>query len=426
MKEEIILKGKEAEARIHTLNAEEMAISQIYGMINDPITRDSQVELMPDLHAGKGAVVGTTIRPHAGKFTRVNPNTVGVDVGCGIFMKNLGNVEIDLVVLDNVANKVVPTGFNVNNKVRNTVRKEVEGLLDNLVAKEHMKKGSKNRMILSAGSLGGGNHYIELAEDGNGDKWLSVHTGSRGLGKFVAEHWQKVAEELRGKSMVTSEEIKALRDKLISEGKKDIIEEELTKLKNEKRSEMSTTKELSFLTGTELDGYLNDMIQAQKFAVISRNEILTKIIEAYNAEMGTKLTVVDEFDSIHNFIDVEEGILRKGATSARKGERLVIPLNMRDGSLICIGKGNSEWNYSAPHGAGRTMSRSKAKENIDLEVYKEQMKDVYTTSVGTSTLDEAPDAYKPAEEIKRLIEPTAEIVHQLKPLWNMKDHSKEK
>ena len=344
---------------------------------------------------------------------------------CGIMMKNLGQVDIDLASLDIIAQDVVPTGFNVNNKIEDNLKEEVEGLLGNLVSKDSLGGKRYNRTVLSVGSLGGGNHYIELAESENGDKWLSVHTGSRGLGTFVAKYWQDVAESGRGRSEVSRDEIRELRDRLIQEGRKEDIGNEIVKLRESKTKGMSLSKELSYLEDEELKGYLNDMNLAQQFAVLSRNSILTKIIDEYNIRAEADLKVVDEFDSIHNFIDLEHNILRKGATSAQLGERLVIPLNMRDGSLICVGKGNEDWAYSAPHGAGRAKSRTQAKREVDLEKYKDEMKGIYTSSVNSSTLDEAPEAYKPAEEIKELIKPTVDIVHELKPLWNLKDHTKE-
>lgn len=420
----INLEGSVNTAKVFTDNIDETTINQLVDMLNEPIAENMSVRVMPDTHAGKGAVVGTVFKSE-GEFTKVSPNVVGVDLGCGIMMKNLGQVDIDLALLDTIAQEVVPTGFNVNNKIEDNLREEVEGLLGNLVSKDSLDGKRYNRTVLSVGSLGGGNHYIELAESENGDKWLSVHTGSRGLGTFVAKYWQDIAESGRGRSEVSRDEIKELRDKLIQEGRKEDIGNEIAKLRESKTKGVSLSKELSYLEDEELKGYLNDMHLAQQFAVLSRNSILTKIINEYNIRVGADLKVIDEFDSIHNFIDLEHNILRKGATSAQLGERLVIPLNMRDGSLICVGKGNEDWAYSAPHGAGRTKSRTQAKREVDLEKYKDEMKGIYTSSVNSSTLDEAPEAYKPAEEIKELIKPTVDIVHELKPLWNLKDHTKE-
>lgn len=424
---QIDLRGALNSAKVFTENIEEQAIGQVIGMLNEPITEGAIVRIMPDVHAGKGSTVGTTFFYPNG-FSRVSPNVVGVDIGCGILMKNLGDVEVDRVRLDMAAQSVVPTGFNVNERVDRDVRRELETLLSKCIAlndkgTDNAKK--TNRIILSAGSLGGGNHYIELAESETGEKWLSVHTGSRGLGTLVAKYWQTKAEEYCASLEVPKEQRDKLVAELISKGQESRINEELNKLKSSVVRPKS--KELSFLEGELLEGYLNDMVLAQKFASINREQILTKIIKKYSkSKEHENLEVIDSFDSIHNFIDVETNTLRKGATSAREGERLVIPLNMKAGSLICVGKGNEDWNNSAPHGAGRVMSRSKAKKEVDLEKYKEDMKDVYTTSVNESTLDEAPDVYKKPEEIIENIKDSVDVVHHLRPLWNLKDHTKEK
>lgn len=374
----IELQGAITKAKVFTDNIEETAVGQVIGMLSEKITEDTQVRIMPDVHAGKGSTIGTTIMAKNG-FNKVSPNVVGVDIGCGIAMwkVDIEKNHVDFEKLDNVIQAKVPSGFSVFDVVSDDKSsayiKEIG--LDNLTLDLEDKK--IQHILKSVGTLGGGNHYIELAEDNDGGIWLSVHSGSRNLGVQVATLHQKVAEE------------------------------KCLDIKN---------KNLAYLTGSELDDYLKDMSIAQRYALLNRKEMLNSIIE----EMGWK--VLDNFDSIHNYIDIENNIIRKGATSAQKGERLVIPLNMRDGSLICMGKGNSDWNFSAPHGAGRTMSRSQAKREIDLDKYTEQMKDVYTTSVGQSTLDEAPDAYKSADEIIENIRDTADVVHHLRPLYNFKNH----
>lgn len=397
------VKGKFAEATIFTDLIEEQALSQVVGMLNQPITENTRVAIMPDVHAGAGSTIGTTISLSENKQDwRVCPNVVGVDVGCGMMSYKLADKEIDLKEIDKIVNKYIPSGFNIHSKTQD--QKFTDNLIENLT----FAVDNPERIGLSLGSLGGGNHFIEIATDEDGNFWLTVHSGSRNLGVQVAKYHQKKAE----RSMLN-----VGVDKIIAEFKAAGKEKDIEKAIKEARAHLAgITKELSFLTGNKLDQYLNDLVLAQKFAHLNRKTMLNIIVEKAG------LTIIDEFDSIHNFIDVEEGIIRKGATSAREGERLIIPLNMRDGSLICIGKGNEEWNYSAPHGAGRMLSRSAAKRELDLDEFKNQMADVYTTSVGESTLDEAPNAYKPMEAIIDNIGDTVDIVHHLKPVWNFKTH----
>lgn len=371
------LQGKHNHAKVFTDNIEETAVGQVIGMLNEVITKDVQVRVMPDVHAGKGSTVGTTFM-YDGNIDKVSPNIVGRDVGCGIYMMNLGSAPINLERLNRVASQVVPTGFSVLSRQTQENTKLVSELAEKLTFSKDISSKKMIHFINSLGTLGGGNHYLELAEDENGDKWLSVHSGSRNLGGQVAELHQTIAEQ-----------------KMYSDVK---------------------NKDLAYLADEDLANYLNDMNIAQQYAHYNRKTMLTNILNALD------LKQIDEFDSIHNFIDLENKILRKGATSAQLGERLVIPLNMRDGSLICVGKGNADWNYSAPHGAGRVLSRSKAKKLLSLDEYQEQMKNVYTTSVTSKTIDEAPLAYKPAQEIIDNITDTVDIIHHLKPLWNMKAH----
>ena len=373
-----VLKGKYTDAIVYTDEIDEATEAQILAMINEPITRDTTVRIMSDCHIGKGSTIGTTIRFHK-DIKKIVPNIVGVDIGCGIMMRRLkkGSV-IDLDRLDTNIRKYIPAGFSVHSTPSKVFNKELEELL------APIPFDKKDRIKKSIGTLGGGNHYIELAQDENDGIWLSVHSGSRSLGVSIASHYQKLTE---------------------------------------KTPPIDSNKEENFidpnyapLIGKDINHYLHDMAIAQQFAKLNRFTMLDTIVEAMNWEYE------DSFDSIHNYIDIENKIIRKGATSAQLGERLVIPLNMRDGSLICEGKGNEEWNFSAPHGAGRVLSRTAAKKKIDLAVYVKQMQDVYTTSVRTSTLDEAPDAYKPFEEIIENIQDTVTIKHHLKPLYNYKAH----
>lgn len=397
------VKGKFAEATIFTDLVEEQALSQIIGMLNQPITENTKVAIMPDVHAGTGSTIGTTISlPKNKQDWRVCPNVVGVDLGCGMMSYKLADKEIDLKEIDEIVNKYIPSGFNIHSKPQN--QKFTDSLIEDLT----FAIDNPERIELSLGSLGGGNHFIEIAIDEDGSFWLTVHSGSRNLGVQVAKHHQKKAK----RSMLN-----VGVDKIIAELKALGKEKDIEKtIKEAKALTADFNKELSFLTGDELEEYSNDLALAQKFAQLNRKTMLDIIVEKAG------LTIIDEFDSIHNFIDIEEGVIRKGATSARKGERLIIPLNMRDGSLICVGKGNKEWNYSAPHGAGRMLSRSAAKKELDLDEFKNQMAGIYTTSVGESTLDEAPDAYKPIGAIIDNIGDTVDIIHHLKPVWNFKAH----
>lgn len=332
---------------------------------------------------------------------------------CGIMMYKIADKGIDLSKLDEVINKKIPVGYNTHSSPQN--EKFTQDVLDNLTFEI---KESKLITIIhnSLGTLGGGNHFIELGMDENGDYWLAVHSGSRNLGVQVAEHHQKIAVELLEKPKV---DVKAIIDELKSKGKHSEIADTIKNL-NKGNQKLSKEKiDLAYLQGDLLKNYLIDMEIAQNYALKSREKMLDIICEAMGFE------VIDKFDSAHNFIEHDNftnGTIRKGATSAKKGERLVIPLNMRDGSIIAIGKGNEDWNYSAPHGAGRLMSRSKAKDAIKLEDFKAQMSAVYSTSVVESTIDEAPEAYKPAEEILHYIKPTVDVIHLVKPVYNFKSH----
>lgn len=414
------LKGKLNEATVYTNNIEETAISQIIGMLNEPITENTIVAIMPDVHAGKGSTVGTTIKlPKNRDEWKVCPNVVGVDLGCSMRAIRVNSEGVDLAKLDKVVNEKVPAGFNVHlRSVCNN--KEIRQLLKGLSFRIDNKKVI--HILNSCGTLGGGNHYVELGKSPDGQYWLTVHSGSRNLGVIVAKHHQKIAEaQLNNTAAVSSEIVKYLtkngRQKDIHEALNQFkatrkIPEYITNIKENK----TINADLAYLEGKLLDDYLNDVAIAQQFSSISRQLMLYRIAEAMGWE------ILDEFESMHNYIDLKNGIVRKGATSAQKGERLIIPLNMRDGSIFATGKGNAEWNYSAPHGAGRILSRSKAKEQISLADYEKTMEGIYTTSVGQSTLDEAPFAYKESAEIIENIKDTVDIDMIVKPIYNFKAH----
>ena len=359
---------------------------------------------MPDIHAGKGSTIGTTIKqlgePESWK---VSPNIVGSDIGCGVMMWKLQDDFVDLEQLDKIIHEKIPNGF--HHHLEGQDDEFVEELLKDLTINADLTPFKK-----SLGTLGGGNHFIELGKDECGNYWLSVHSGSRNLGGKVASYHQKQAiVNLKRKEI----NIDSIISELKATGRHKEIQATIEKLKSAVPKITSEMEMMATLEGAHLQDYLLDMKLAQEFAKKSRETMLTIIVDALG------LSVVHKFDSIHNFID-EDGTIRKGATSAKKGEELVIPLNMRDGSIIGIGKGNEDWNNSAPHGAGRLMSRTKAKNAITLEDFKNEMKEVYSSSIVESTLDEAPGAYKPAKEILEYIKPTVDVLHIVKPVYNFK------
>lgn len=415
------LKGKMNTATVFTHNIEESAVGQVINMLNEPITKGAKVAIMPDVHAGKGSTVGTTIMlPDDRSKWKVCPNVVGVDIGCSMRAIKVKIDKLDLEELDNVVNTYIPAGFNVHKKAIANVR-DVQKMISNLSFRVNQKKIS--HIVKSCGTLGGGNHYIELGTTPSGDYWLTVHSGSRGLGVIVADYHQK--EAVKYLSGVSGNVSNSIIEYLTENSRQKDIANELAKYKSsglvpeylsiylpEKVNDMN----LAYLEGDKLKNYLNDIAIAQEYSKLSRKLMLTEIAKRMNWD------ILDEFESMHNYIDLENGIIRKGATSAQKGERLIIPLNMRDGSIFGTGKGNEEWNFSAPHGAGRVLSRSKAKEIISMEDYKDSMEGIYTTSVTQSTLDESPFAYKESEEIIENIKDTVEIDYIVKPIYNFKAH----
>jgi len=395
----IELKGKFNTAKVFTDNIEETAIGQIIELCNQEFSKGSQIRIMPDVHAGAGCTIGTTMT----LGTKIVPNLVGVDIACGMKVVKLREEDgFDVKELDEVIEKYVPSGFNVRQEVH---------FFAGFVNFDRLRCSSAinvERAKLSIGTLGGGNHFIEVCTDDSGDIYVVIHTGSRNFGKQIAEYYQDLAfKTLNNRTLERDNIVNHLKAK----GKEKEIESALAQFNLPKFS-----KALSWLEGGNLDDYLNDIQIAQEFALWNRSAIVSEIF----SHIKTKYQPIDVFDTIHNYIDVGAGILRKGAVSAYENERLIIPMNMRDGSLICVGKGNSDWNYSAPHGAGRIMSRSKAKELVTLDEFEKSMEGIYTTSVNKSTLDEAPMAYKPMEEIISCIGDTVDIVSIIKPIYNFK------
>lgn len=394
----MLLKGKNNIAKVYTNNIESEAISQIIELCNQEFCKDSKIIIMPDTHAGAGCTIGTTMTIK----DKVVPNLVGVDIGCGMETIKIGEKEIDFSKLDDIIRKHIPSGFNVRN---------IEHKYCNMINLKNLKSSKYiniDRAKLSIGTLGGGNHFIEINKDDVGNIYLVVHSGSRNLGKQVAEFYQNIAYK---KLIDINDKKKLLIERLKKEGRKKDIQIELERIAIPK-----VKKQLAYLQGDDFLQYINDMKIVQYFAELNRKAIIDEIV----SRMG--FTVEEQFTTIHNYIDTDNMILRKGAISAQKGEKVLIPLNMRDGSIIAIGKGNSDWNYSAPHGAGRIMSRSKAKETVSLSEYKESMKHIWTTSVCESTIDESPMAYKPIEEIIDNIKDTVDIVSIIKPLYNFKSN----
>lgn len=394
------IKGKVNTAICYAKVIEDEAIEQIRRMCDYEFTEGSQIRIMPDVHAGKGCTIGTTMTVK----DKAVPNIVGVDIGCGMYTVNLGQVEIDMEQMDTAAH-FIPSGMNVWEG-----RKEHFDLLD-LSCYRGLKDAK--RLERSLGTLGGGNHFIEIDQASDGSKYLVIHSGSRNLGKQVAEFYQRLAIDLnKGK-----EEYFAKRDALIAEykaaGRRNEIQDALKALKWESR-EATIPEDLCFVYGQYLEDYLHDVEICQRFARRSRELMAEIILQCLSLE------AVDAFHTIHNYIDTDEMILRKGAIAAHEGEKVLIPINMRDGSVLAIGKGNPDWNFSAPHGAGRIMSRTAAKEQLDLDEYRREMEGIYTTSVNEATLDEAPMAYKSLSDIIDVIGESVDIIEVLKPIYNFK------
>lgn len=396
------VKGEYNTARIYTDVVEDTALAQIKSLCDQEYVKDLRIRIMPDVHAGAGCTIGTTMTIR----DAVAPNLVGVDIGCGMETIQIKNRHIELEKLDKLIYEKIPFGYGV--------RKEPHRLYERIDLEQlRCKKEARldlRRAALSLGTLGGGNHFIEADRDEEGKLYLVVHSGSRHLGLEVAQYYQEQAyRELNGN---TKKDEKALIEAYRVQGREKEIEKALKALKRQIKT--SVPKNLAYCTGALMEDYIHDMKLVQQFAMLNRKAMMDELIR------GMKLKVEEEFTTIHNYIDTDAGILRKGAVSANKGEKLLIPINMRDGSLLCVGKGNEEWNFSAPHGAGRLMSRVQAKKTWTVSEFKKQMKGIYTTSVSGATLDECPMAYKGMEDIVRNIGETAEIVKVIRPLYNFK------
>lgn len=394
------IRGKYNIAKIFTDILEEGAASQIETLCNQEFVKDSKIRIMPDVHAGAGCTIGTTMTI----TDKVVPNLVGVDIGCGMETIQINNKRLELQKLDKLIYEKIPSGF----AVRKTPHRYNEQI--DLTELRCLKAVKLDRAQKSIGTLGGGNHFIEVNKDQEGRLYLVVHSGSRHLGLEVAKHYQEAGYKQLNSNEKPDQEDLITRYK--SEGRDKEIEKALKELKSQVITDVPYP--LAYVSGSLFEDYLHDMKIVQQFAELNRKAMITEIVK------GMRLDVVEQFTTTHNYIDTDAMILRKGAVSAKKGERLLIPINMRDGSLICTGKGNEGWNYSAPHGAGRLMSRTKAKQSFTVSEFKKQMKDVYTTSVNKDTLDECPMAYKNMDHIISNIGPTADIMKIIKPVYNFK------
>ena len=396
------IKGKKNTALCYATVVEEEAIEQIRRMCDYEFTEGSRIRIMPDVHAGKGCTIGTTMTV----VDKAVPNVVGVDIGCGMYTVNLGKADIDLEKFDEAAH-FVPSGMNV--WAGRQERFDLTGL------RCYRELKDAKRLERSLGTLGGGNHFIEIDRAADGTNYMVIHSGSRNLGKQVAELYQRLAINLsRGYGDYLEK-----RDEIIrtykEQGRKTEIQAALKQLHWEVyESETPIPEDLCYLSGKYLEDYLFDVVICQRFARRNREKMAEVILERTGIAGG------EAFHTIHNYIDTEEMILRKGAIAAHKGEKVLIPINMRDGSVLAVGKGNPEWNYSAPHGAGRVMSRTKAKNTLSMEEYQETMKGIYTTSVNENTLDEAPMAYKSLEDIIDVIRESVDVIDVMKPIYNFK------
>lgn len=394
------IKGKNTTAHVFTDCIDEGSEAQIQLLCDQDFVQGSKICIMPDVHAGAGCTIGTTMTI----TDKVVPNLVGVDIGCGMETIALYDKLIDFNRFDEFIYKNIPAGMEIRKNPHGYIR-DIE--IENLKCLYHI---NQKRAYRSIGTLGGGNHFIEIDRDDDGNLFLVIHSGSRHLGKEVAEYYQEEAyKQLNNCSKKILDETIA---KMKAEGKEKEIPPVINEMKKEQRTDIP--KKLAYASGYLFDEYIHDMKIVQQYAQINRKAMADDIVK------GLRLNVKERFTTIHNYIDTDCMILRKGAVSAQKGEKLLIPINMRDGSLICIGKGNADWNYSAPHGAGRLFSRAKAKQLFSLEEYQDTMQGIFTTSINELTLDECPMAYKNMDDIVDNITPTADIRKCIKPVYNFK------
>ena len=405
----IFVEGKYNTAKIFTDNLDENGRNQIERLCNQPYSADSKIRMMPDVHAGAGCTIGTTMTIS----DKICPNLVGVDIGCGmetlvIKADSPVSEKFNPETLDKCIRRNIPVGREV--RTESHVHKFVEEIEFDKI---RCKKANIINARRSLGTLGGGNHFIEADRDENGNLYIVVHSGSRHLGLEVANYYQDLAWEQLNHT--EESDIREAIKKLKAEGKSSEIEKLLPQIKNAVRTNIPQS--LAYVEGKYFEDYINDMKILQKFAKFNRKAMIDIISVGLRLD---KHDIIDQFTTIHNYIDTDAMILRKGSVSAQKGEKILIPINMRDGSLVCVGKGNEDWNYSAPHGAGRIMGRKEARYKLKLEDFENSMKGIWSSTVCKDTIDEAPMAYKDMSEIVSNIEPTAEIVNVIKPIFNFK------
>ena len=386
----LTIKGKYNTATVYTDILTDSTVGQIMTLCNQKFAQDAKIRIMPDTHSGSSSVIGTTMTIK----DQVVPNLVGVDIGCGLNVtKFRKGVKLNFDKLDRIIRNRIPSGHHSHSKPLYSFP------LENIQAPIH-----RGWALRSLGTLGGGNHFIEVNEGSDGF-YLVIHSGSRVLGKEIAEHHQEIAyQKLTKMRQDLKQQAKAAND---PDEKADL---------NRQREEIKIPYDLSYVSNQDLENYLSDMQIAQQYAALNRQSMAQTILKA----MKWEKQVIESFDSPHNYIDLKHMILRKGAASARKNEKMIVPLNMKDGSIIGVGKGNDEWNQSGPHGAGRTMSRSQARASIRLENYQHMMRHVWTTSVSKKTLDEAPKAYKSKKQILTDLHETMEVKEIIRPLYNFK------
>lgn len=393
------IKGKYNTAKVFTDIVDEDSIRQIYELCNQQFAEKEKIRMMPDVHAGAGCVIGTTMTI----TDRVVPNMVGVDIGCGMETIRIKGRQLEAEQLDKLIKFNIPSGFSVRDKEHKFAER---ARLEELCCVKHV---DIDRAYRSLGTLGGGNHFIE-ADRGETGIYIVIHSGSRHLGVEVAKYYQKRAvDELKNSG---GADVRRLVGEMKLQGKEKDIEAAVKEL--HAKTKKTVPDHLAYVCGAAFDDYIHDMKIVQEFAMLNRKAMADIIVR------GMKLRVEDEFTTIHNYIDTDNMIVRKGSVSAQKGERLIIPINMRDGSLICVGKGNPDWNFSAPHGAGRLYSRSQAKQNFTVSEFKKQMEGIYSTTINSSTLDECPMAYKSIDDIIGNIGDTVEIAEVIKPIYNFK------
>ena len=396
----IEIQGKYNSAKIFTQVVDDASLAQVRLLCDQSFTAGSRIRLMPDIHAGAGCTIGTTMTI----TDRVVPNLVGVDIGCGMETVRLRETRLELQKLDKLIQAQIPSGFDI----RATPHPYLEQIdLSSLCCARHVDLRRAERSI---GTLGGGNHFIEVDRDEEGALYLVVHSGSRHLGVEVAKYYQEAG--YKALSSPDKADVDALIARLKAEGREQDIQQELSRLKASASTDIP--RALAYVSGELFTQYIHDMKLVQQFAALNRQAMVREIVR------GMKLHVEEQFTTIHNYIDTDQMILRKGAVSAAAGERLLIPINMRDGSLLCRGKGNPDWNFSAPHGAGRLMSRAQARQSFTVSAFKKEMADIYTTTVGKATLDECPMAYKDMKDILDNIGPTAEVEKIIRPIYNFK------